>query len=585
MLEAAYRNISFNRKKIKMSNQQSLKQFFASKIFEIPKYQRSYAWEKQNVRDLFEDIQEALDTKANHYIGTVVLAKSDRGDVFNIVDGQQRITTIVLFISVIIRKLKDKEDQDFYRRYYIKEKNQFKLTPLERDKEFCYQLFDGFPKSEPKSKSQRFMLDAYNEMETIVNHHIGNPMQFLKAMESLSILEFIEDNESDAIRIFQTVNDRGRDLSKMDKMKSLLFYFSNKYVLEKYDNEINDKFGEIFELYDSIKTIGEDQKINIVSSKQFSEDDLLRHHHICFSQESYDPTGQQVLDNVKASLYEFRKNGDIPSLDAYVSKYLNSLLGYVRAFSRIISRTVVDENYYKIFSIMGLSVAYYPAITQLEKNSFLESILPTKKISVLKMLEIIDVRVFKVRDYAGKKHVAEFAYSLNSQPWDIQRIENHLLWFNSHEISDDRFRDYLSNYDYYKQSGLLRTLFIDYCERIRAKTYSITELQKIMASDPTIEHILSQTPKFKPRAFGFKNEEDFEEHKNLIGNLTLLEKKINSSIKNDDLVEKLTGYSKSKFRMTSIFATSLATTKSFKKEDVKIRSQKLVEDFAKRWWA
>jgi hypothetical protein len=201
------------------------------------------------------------------------------------------------------------------------------------------------------------------------------------------------------------------------------------------------------------------------------------------------------------------------------------------------------------------------------------------------MLEIIDVRVFKVRDYAGKKHVAEFAYSLNSQPWDIQRIENHLLWFNSYEISDDRFRDYLSNYDYYKQSGLLRTLFIDYCERIRAKTYSITELQKIMASDPTIEHILSQTPKFKPRAFGFKNEEDFEEHKNLIGNLTLLEKKINSSIKNDDLVEKLTGYSKSKFRMTSIFATSLATTKSFKKEDVKIRSQKLVEDFAKRWWA
>jgi len=568
-----------------VSSQQSLKQFFASKVFKIPKYQRSYAWEKQNVRDLFEDIQEALDTKANHYIGTVVLAKTDHEEVFNIVDGQQRVTTIVMFISVLIRKLEDKEDHDFYRRYYIKQKDQFKLTPLERDKDFCFQLLDGVITLEPESKSQRFMLDAYSEMENIVDHHIKDPVQFLKAIEALSILEFVEKNESDAIRIFQTVNDRGRDLSRMDKMKSLLFYFSNKYLSEKYDDDINDKFGEIFELYDDIKLIGEDQKINIINSKQFNEDDLLRHHHISFSQESYDPTGQQVLDNVKLNLLGFRKNNDFASLDTYISKYLDSLLDYVHAFNRIISRTVDNEDYYKLFSILGLSVVYYPAITQLEKNFFLDKILPTKGVSVLKMVEIIDVRVLKIREYAGKKHIAEFAYSLNNQPWTIQRIENHLLWFNSYEISNDRFKDYLANYDYYKQTSLLRTLFIDYCERLRNKTYPISELRKIMENDPTIEHILSQNPKFKPRVYGFNNEEDFQDYKNLLGNLTLLEKKINSSIKNDDLVEKLNGYSTSKFKMTSIFATSLSTTKTFKKEDLQIRGQQLVEDFAERWWA
>ena len=64
------------------------------------------------MRELFEDIQEAIDTKANHYIGTVVLAKTNHDEIFNIVDGQQRMTTIVLFISVIIRKLEDKEDKD-----------------------------------------------------------------------------------------------------------------------------------------------------------------------------------------------------------------------------------------------------------------------------------------------------------------------------------------------------------------------------------------------------------------------------------------------------------------------------------------
>jgi uncharacterized protein with ParB-like and HNH nuclease domain len=566
-----------------MSNQQSLQQFFASKVFEIPKYQRSYAWEKQNVRELFEDIQEALDTNANHYIGTVVLAKTKNEEVFNIVDGQQRVTTIVMFISVIIGKLDDKEDQDFYRRYYIKQKDQFKLTPLERDRDFFFELLNGTPTLEPKSKSQRFMLDVYNEMENIVDHHIKDRAQFLKAIEALSILEFIEKNESDAIRIFQTVNDRGRDLSRMDKMKSLLFYFSNKYLSEKYDDDINNKFGEIFELYDDIMMIGEEQKINIISSKQFDEDALLRHHHICFSEESYDPSSQQVLDNVKSNLYGFRKSNDKKSLDSYIINYLDSLLEYVRAFKRIVSRTVDNEDYYKLFSVLGLSVVYYPAITQLEKNLFLDQTLPTKRISVLKMIEIIDVRVLKIREYAGKKHIAEFAYGLNNRPWTIQAIEGHLSWFNSHEISNERFKDYLANYDYYKQTGLLRTLFIDYCERLRGKTYPIAELKKIMGADPTIEHILSQTPKFKPRSYGFESEEDFEEYKNLLGNLTILEKKINSSIKNDDLLEKLNGYTTSKFKMTSIFATSLSTTKTFKKIDLQTRGQQLVEDFSKRW--
>ena len=115
--------------------------------------------------------------------------------------------------------------------------------------------------------------------------------------------------------------------------------------------------------------------------------------------------------------------------------------------------------------------------------------------------------------------------------------------------------------------------------------YSYSDLQKIMNSEPTIEHILSQTPKFKPKSYGFKNDEDFEEFKNLIGNLTILEKKINSAIKNDDLVAKKIGYGTSKFKMTTMLATSLSVTGAFKKVDLLSRGQELVEDFSKRWWA
>ena len=568
-----------------MSNQQSLNQFFTRKVLHVPKYQRSYAWDKQNVRELFEDVQEAYETNSTHYIGTVVLAKTNNKDIYNIVDGQQRITTIIMFINAIIENLSDEQDKDYYKRFYIKSKDQYKLTPLERDVSFFNNLLDSNLSIEPHSKSQRYLLDVYTEIVNIIDQLIEKPLEFLQAIEDLYILEFVENNESDAIRIFQTVNDRGKELSRMDKMKSLLFYFSNKYLERKYDDKINNIFGEIFELYDDIKLIGEEQTINIISSKLFTEDDLLRQHHICFSEESYDPTAQQVMDNVKLALVAYRKNGELEKLDDFITTFINSLLKYVRAFKTVISKTAQDERYFKIFSILGLSAVYYPVITQLENYDFLEKELTSKSASVLDMIEIIDVRVFKVRDYAGKKHIAEFAHSLTHEKWSIKEIEDHLLWFNSFEISNERFKDYLTDYNYYKQTGLLRLLFIDYCERLNKKEYTLAELKKIMSNDPTIEHILSQTPKFKPRSFGFKNVEDFDEYKNLIGNLSLLEKKINSSIKNSDLSDKVKGYSKSKFKMTQQLATLLSQTKSFKKKNLKERSELLVKDFATRWWA
>ena len=569
-----------------MSNQQSIAQFFSTKNFQIPKYQRSYAWERQNIRDLFEDIQEALTTNSNHYVGTVVLAKTKENRVFNIVDGQQRLTTIVMFISVIISRLKDLADRAYYKKYYIESNGTYKLLPLERDRAFYIEIMNANITSLPQSKSQRHMLDAHDEMNNILDTQVHDPMKLLEAIGALNILEFIEEHESDAIRIFQTVNDRGRDLSKMDKMKSLVFYFSNKYLEDKYENVINNRFGEIFELYDTIKMIGEEQKINAINSKQFNEDDLLRHHHVCFSEDSYDPTSQHVLESVKFFLIGLRKLKDFSAMDAYIERYTKSLLDYVAAFSKLLRKTAYSTDHYKIFSILGLSAVYYPVIVQLERKNLLDKILPEKQISILKMVEIIDVRVLKVRDYAGKKDLASFAYRLNNFNQDLKEIETSLLWFNSYQISDDRFKDYLSSYDYSKNTGLLRLIFIDYCERLKKKTFTIEELKKIMQEDPTIEHILSQSPRFKPKAFGFKNDEDFENEKNLIGNLTILEKKINSSIQNIDLAEKHKGYSTSRFKMTNLIGTTLAANGgNFKKADMHARAQDLIGNFVIRWWA
>jgi uncharacterized protein with ParB-like and HNH nuclease domain len=213
-------------KGLQMATRQ-IKELFNGRYFDIPKYQRGYAWEKKNVRELFDDIYEALETDSNHYIGTIVLSKRPAiSDHFYVVDGQQRIATITMILNAIINHL-PRKDAEYYRRFYIKE-DRYRLEPLGKDKKFFLSLLNN-KDIRAESKSQRLLQEAYEEICTSVDRE-RNRMNLLRAIEKLEMMEFIESSEGDAIRIFQTVNDRGKPLSNMEKAKSLLIYFSNRYL-------------------------------------------------------------------------------------------------------------------------------------------------------------------------------------------------------------------------------------------------------------------------------------------------------------------------------------------------------------------
>lgn len=302
-----------------------IKDFFNGRFFEIPKYQRGYAWEINNVRDLFEDIFESIESKTNHYLGTIVLSSSENNDeLFYIVDGQQRIATLSMIFQAIIKKLK-KKDSDYYHRFYIYD-DDYRLKPLGKDKDFFVSLIED---NEPaaQNKSQRLMQCAYEEINSIIEKE-QNILKFLKSVEKLEVMEFIEDSEGDAIRIFQTVNDRGKPLSNMEKAKSLLVYFSNRYLDKKLDNKINEYFGEIFELYDDIKHISEEIGINLIKNIEFNEDNIMRYHFITYSDENYDATATYVLSFLKNNLRNFRSNNkenNYFGMEGFISDYIKSL--------------------------------------------------------------------------------------------------------------------------------------------------------------------------------------------------------------------------------------------------------------------
>jgi uncharacterized protein with ParB-like and HNH nuclease domain len=561
-----------------------IKDFFNGRFYEIPGYQRGYAWEKQNITDLFDDIIESIESNSSHYIGTIVLSKSPTDEeTFRVVDGQQRITTITLLINSLIKSLSS-NDAPYFERFYLKEDNRHRLCPLSRDKGFFLDLLEQRI-GHPKNKSQRFLRDAVEEINFKVDR-IPDKMLFLKSIEKLEIMEFIEDSEGDAIRIFQTVNDRGKPLSNMEKAKSLLIYFSNRYLNKELDNVINNYFSDIFEIYDNFKHLGEELGINLISNKEFNEDNLMRYHFVSYSNENYDASASYVFQYLKRQLSAYRKEGqdnDYNKLKQFIISYIDSLKSFFYHCNTLIEKAASEPKYYKLFVILGLSATLYPLIVRLETIGLLERNLTGEQRSeftFFDLLELIEVRVYKTRGTDPKADISRLVYDIENKT--AEHIEGWLIWFNNRWMMKEEFQSNLNGIVFSNRA--LNHIFIDYCEHINKASYTLEELKALVLRTPNIEHILSQTPTFAPRALGFTNKEDFMDYEHCIGNLTLLERSFNSSIQNKSVLEKIHTYQKSHLIMTRKLGADIDFSKTFTKAELIERTKELVSYCVERWW-
>ncbi|MDI6798159.1 MAG: DUF262 domain-containing protein, partial [Desulfatibacillaceae bacterium] len=125
-----------------MSGRETIKQFLNRNSFRIPNYQRGFAWDASNIYEFYEDVRETTST-TSHYLGTIVLSKTNDNETYYIVDGQQRITTILLFMSAIISKLNNRDDKLYYKRVYINHKNLFKLYLHDSDQALFEKILLG----------------------------------------------------------------------------------------------------------------------------------------------------------------------------------------------------------------------------------------------------------------------------------------------------------------------------------------------------------------------------------------------------------------------------------------------------------
>ncbi len=263
----------------------TIKEIFQAEGYSIPNYQRDYAWKDKNFRDLWEDLEEAIDYNKKgqgHFIGTMVVAKNeDNKKWYDIIDGQQRTTTIFMLLHVLANEQNEKDKQET--RKYLYQKGELKLEVASQNQSFFKTLLAAAEKgsishyekdADTEGKQNLFevlkaILDKVSKLsEEEVNER-------LEALLKMVLMRFEEPDPGRAIRTFQSVNDRGVPLLLLDKLKSLLIYYSNTFCDGKrgLDQFINDHFGEIFKIFAKIK-----KSDHISSVGGFDEGDIFRYH-------------------------------------------------------------------------------------------------------------------------------------------------------------------------------------------------------------------------------------------------------------------------------------------------------------------
>jgi hypothetical protein len=329
-----------------MQTLESLKSIFIDRIFKIPDYQRGYAWQKKQLKDFWEDIVNLPDDKY-HYTGLLSLKQVSKNDYdsenwtaerwlikdrafkpFHIVDGQQRLTTFIIFINEILNLIKllpendGKSESDIYIGTYSLKQIKEEYIVVQMPPQFLVNTYKfGYEKDNPSFKYLRHKIlgepDGGSITETFYTLNLENARQFFKdnldnyynaegiaAIETLFRkvtqnlmfnLHELED-DFDVFIAFETMNNRGKKLSNLELLKNRLIYLTTLY--EPYEitederailrADINDAWKEVY------------YQLGRNKQNPLSDDDFLIAHWIMYFQY----TRQKGDDYIKFLLEE-----------------------------------------------------------------------------------------------------------------------------------------------------------------------------------------------------------------------------------------------------------------------------------------
>ena len=254
--------------------------------FEIPKYQRAYSWEKDQWKQFLQDLKDA---ESGYYLGHYLFEAHD--DVCLVIDGQQRLTTCVIFISAALDILAAYEayrrDVNIWRRRYLFDSElgpRLKTVPYDNPMFQSY-IVDGEHRrpSVFNTQSEKNIVEAkeYFVQELRKVEAPEKIAELVRRMENAVITTYEVLDRGMAARIFAFQNDRGKSLTQLETIKSFLMmtvYMKGKNEDEKNSvvDEIDTRFAHIYETIMRINVDEDDVLLNYWRSRNgFYADDAL----------------------------------------------------------------------------------------------------------------------------------------------------------------------------------------------------------------------------------------------------------------------------------------------------------------------
>lgn len=244
----------------------TIDELFAKYQFSIPNYQRSYAWEETQLELFVEDLRHQLktqttDVKKPYFIGTLLLHNKYSQysyQTVDIVDGQQRLTTTLIFIATALKEYAEIEDAGFIKSNYIchpEFEQRFKTITKDNN---CFRSailgIDNFDEA-PDSQSSQKLIFARDYFCKHVKPHEWPAM--INQLREAQVLAYVIDDLSTATQIFEFQNDRGKKLTNLEAVKSFLMHnvhLNSKNASENKLESIHSNFESIFRDIEELST-------------------------------------------------------------------------------------------------------------------------------------------------------------------------------------------------------------------------------------------------------------------------------------------------------------------------------------------
>lgn len=523
-----------------MEAKTTIRRMLSGNFIRVPNYQRAYSWDKdKQVKQFLIDLDDYIDSGSTtpYYFGHFLFEKKSE-DLYNIIDGQQRLTTIEIFLSSVFKRLASIRpltgDEKETKEDVIKRNSKYRFSTVEYDNPF---FKDYVIDQKDISRESLETLSAVRIMEAFDYFE-----DELKLKDEISCIKYIEcitnsactthivNEGAEAIQMFIFQNNRGKDPTKLEIVKAQFMY--EIWISNINQEEKSEKIKELQERFEHIY-----KSISVIENNLSEDDVLLYALRVSFN-----------TLNIDVSMEKIEK--ELKNKDTYINFIMKFTLELENSFESL-KPFFTEKKIYEIYSLATLGKtqmmpfvikSYKYKISDEDKARLfaeLESLVIRHRI--IGTRAHLEDRVKKVYEKFTEKN-KDVCQIIDRIRWLKKDTNNDSLWWYYY-WSDAKFKEALQGALDHKIAKHILWKYENYLISQEKQGYGFMQMEQI--ESPELEHIAPQTPSDGiPIAKGYCEYD--EEFKNMyldcIGNYLLISKSHNCSIGNVSFADKLSSY-------------------------------------------